>query len=226
MTKRRIHLRSFRREQIVDAAVAVIAEQGIQHLSLSQIERKTGLVRGQLTYYRKRKEDILLGVFGRLIDGLRDWTTAVNYSNPTLRRMPHGWERAGSWLTAMLRQPPMTAAFCSLQYTFLSEVNRREDYRARLAKVLDGWRKQLAEDVAVSLANNPGGRSVAPEAFAALVLAALHGLALQRALDPDAFDCEEMLELLLDLLGNSLSLPVSGQPRRRRTTLPTKGSPS
>src|ERR1700746_2489073 len=64
----RIDIGSIRREQIVDAAVAVIAEQGLQNLSLSEIEKKVGMSRGQLTYYYKAKEDILLAVFDRLVD--------------------------------------------------------------------------------------------------------------------------------------------------------------
>src|SRR5437763_15026656 len=64
----RIDIGSIRREQIVDAAVAVIAEQGLQHLSLSEVEKKVGMSRGQLTYYFKAKEDILLAVFDRLLD--------------------------------------------------------------------------------------------------------------------------------------------------------------
>src|SRR6201985_49645 len=58
---------SIRREQVVEAAVAVIAEQGLQNLSLSEIEKKVGMSRGQLTYYFKAKEDMLLAVFDRLL---------------------------------------------------------------------------------------------------------------------------------------------------------------
>ena len=49
------------------AAVAVIAEQGLQNLSLSEIETKAGMSRGQLTYYFPTKEAILLAVFDRLV---------------------------------------------------------------------------------------------------------------------------------------------------------------
>src|SRR3954454_4319993 len=66
-----LSLATLRREQIVDAAVAVIAEQGIQNLSLSEIEKKVGMSRGQLTYYFKTKEDILLAVFDRLVEQWR-----------------------------------------------------------------------------------------------------------------------------------------------------------
>src|SRR5476651_617282 len=67
MKNGRINIGSIRRVEIVDAAVGVINEQGIQNLSLSEIEKKVGMSRGQLTYYFKTKEDILLAVFDRLM---------------------------------------------------------------------------------------------------------------------------------------------------------------
>src|SRR5919109_1113683 len=63
----RIDIASIRREQIVEAAVAVITEQGLQNLSLSEIETKAGMSRGQLAYYFRTKEEILLAVFDRLL---------------------------------------------------------------------------------------------------------------------------------------------------------------
>src|SRR5260370_7003585 len=67
MKTARIDVASVRREQIIEAAVAVIAEQGLQNLSLSEIEKKAGMSRGQLTYYFPTKEAILLAVFDRLV---------------------------------------------------------------------------------------------------------------------------------------------------------------
>ena len=63
----RIDVAKIRKEQIVEAAVAVITEQGLHNLSLSEIENKAGMKRGQLTYYFRHKEDILLAVFDRVI---------------------------------------------------------------------------------------------------------------------------------------------------------------
>src|SRR4030081_2636058 len=67
MKPARVSIRTIRREQIVEAAVAIIHEQGLQHLSLSEIEKKAGMSRGQLTYYFKAKEDILLAVFDHML---------------------------------------------------------------------------------------------------------------------------------------------------------------
>ena len=71
MNKPRSEVGKLRRGQIVEAAVAVIAEQGLQHLSLSEIETRAGMSRGQLMYYFPTKEDILLAAFDRLIRMLR-----------------------------------------------------------------------------------------------------------------------------------------------------------
>ena len=56
-----------RREQIIVAAVEIITSQGLHNLSLSKIETRAGMKRGQLTYYFPTKEDILLAVFDRLL---------------------------------------------------------------------------------------------------------------------------------------------------------------
>src|SRR5947207_14421422 len=71
MRKARTDIALTRRASIVEAAVSVIAEKGLQGLSLSQIEKKAKMSRGQLTYYFKAKEDILLAVFDRLLEMMR-----------------------------------------------------------------------------------------------------------------------------------------------------------
>jgi AcrR family transcriptional regulator len=207
MSANRVDVGSIRREQIVDAAIAVIAEQGIQHLSLSEIEKKTSMARGQLTYYYKTKEDILLAVFDRLIQLMHERATASNCPNSHVHSMPHGWERCCTFLTMLLLQPPVLPGFYPLQYTFLSQISHREDFRERLAKLYAEWRQYMAEDFAPELANKKT-EHVSPKTFASLVQAILHGLAIQRAADPDAFDREEMLNLIVDVLGTYLRPPA------------------
>ena len=219
MSANRVDVGSIRREQIVDAAIAVIAEQGIQHLSLSEIEKKTSMARGQLTYYYKTKEDILLAVFDRLIQLMRERATASNCPNSDLHSMPHGWERFCGFMTLLMLQPPLIPTFYPLQYTFLSQISHREDFRERLAKLYAEWRHYMAEDLAPELANKKMG-SVSPGTLASLVQAIVHGLAIQRAADPEAFDREEMLNLILDILGNYFRPPALETPAVKKRTTP------
>jgi AcrR family transcriptional regulator len=199
----RITIASIRRNEIVDAAAAVINEQGIQNLSLSEIEKKVGMSRGQQTYYYKTKEDILLAVFDRLI---------------SLMCEQHGDDAGGAhpfanldWLdivrhlfTIVLQDSPAHPEFHALQYTFLSQISHRADFRDRLAALYEDWRHRLSEDLRRQVKRNPTRRKASPRAVATLVQAILHGLAMQRAADPAAFRTREVVALCLDMLASYL----------------------
>src|SRR5262249_13140419 len=151
-------------------------EQGLQNLSLSEIEKKAGMSRGQLTYYFPTKEDILLAVFDRLLlllcqrIGTPDGRDAAEAG---------GWEWVRHLLEKLLGQPPVSPEFHCLQYTFLSQIGHREDFRQRLATLYEDWRSHMAQGLAEDLAGSRSARPVAPRAMATLVQAILHGLAMQ-----------------------------------------------
>src|SRR5438309_4247334 len=117
MKPARIDIASIRKEQIVEAAVAVIAEQGLHNLSLSEIENKARMRRGQLTYYFKHKEDILLAVFDRVIQlmyqrlGQPPGCDGGDWPNS-------GWTATKYLLETLLTKPPLSKEFHCLQYTF------------------------------------------------------------------------------------------------------------
>jgi AcrR family transcriptional regulator len=207
-----------RRAQIVEAAVAVIAEQGIQNLSLSAIEKKAGMARGHLTYYFPAKEKILLAVFDHLL--------ALIYERiGTPRGCPEedGSEWVRHLLAMVLLRPPVSPEFHCLQYTFLSQIGHREDFRKRLASLYEEWRGNLTRGIGSDLAKSPALKAADPRLLASLVQALLHGLSMQLAADPGAFDREAMLRLCHDVLGGYLSpAPSRGnhatgqRPRPRR----------
>jgi AcrR family transcriptional regulator len=198
MKSQRIDIASIRRDQIVEAAVSVITEQGLQNLSLSEIEKKAGMSRGQLTYYFPAKEDILLAVFDRLV--LLTYQRIGTPQGQADGENPSGWD----WAKHLLETLPGRAVspeFECLQYTFLSQIGHREDFRQRLASLYENWRNNMARGLAGDMDQRPALRSVSPRALSTLVQALLHGLAMQRAADPDAFDPAEMTELCLEVLG-------------------------
>jgi AcrR family transcriptional regulator len=218
MNNPRVDVASIRREQIVDAAVAIIAEQGLQNLSLSKIEQRAGMKRGQLTYYFPQKEDILVAVFDRMIRMMRERSVADHAAGKWCFQGVGGWERMAAFLRIFVLDPPVLPEFAALQYTFLSQVGHREDFRQRLAGLYEEWRKHMVRDVEEELADPRKKVRASPRAIASLVQAVLHGLAVQRAADPAAYDPREMLELLLDLLGSYLQAgpPAGGAPGKRR----------
>lgn len=194
MKSGRIDIGSIRREQIVDAAVSVIAEQGIQNLSLSEIEKKVGMSRGQLLYYYRTKEDILLAVFDRLV-------LLMHRQQPTppadQRRL---LETLSQVLGRLVRDPLANPEFHALHCTFLAQITHRADYRRKLAELYESWRGMIAEDVVNEQRRRRGGRKANPRALATVIEAMIHGLITQAAADPDAFDPDEVVGVCIDMI--------------------------
>src|SRR5436309_8299745 len=215
MKQTRIDVGAIRREQIVAAAVAIIAEQGLQNLSLSEIEKKAGMSRGQLTYYFPAKEDILLAAFDRL---LQLSYQRIGTPAGVACGEASGWDWARHLLEKLVGEPPPNPQFGILQYAFLSQIGHREDFRRRLATLYEEWRSQMADGLKADLAGaTNGNRRTSPRALATVVQALLHGLGTQAAADPQAFDRQEVLALCLDMLSTYIKIP-------RRTRKPRKSA--
>jgi AcrR family transcriptional regulator len=219
MSRPKSNVAALRREQIVEAATGVITEQGIQALSLSAIEQRAGMARGQLTYYFKTKEDILLAVFDRVLRRMHErMVRAVEQGHFVCPES--GWEWVRVIMEMVLTQPPPDPEFGCLQYTFLAQVGHREDFRQRLATLYESWRANMTLGLAQDQARGLVARRASPRALATLVQALLHGLAMQAVADPEAFDPIEMLHLCLDMLGTYLGVPAETSELRQEDGKP------
>ena len=149
---------------MIDAAVAIIAEQGIQNLSLSEIEKKAGMSRGQLTYYFPSKEDILVAAFDRLIAMLKDRADAGADGSCSFKEMPHGWDRVVAFLTWFVLNPPAVPEFHAFSTRFF--------HRSATVRIFEtawpistrngggGWRRTLPPTTGMATAKKrvPRGR--------------------------------------------------------------------
>jgi AcrR family transcriptional regulator len=225
MKTSRINIASIRKEQIVEAAVAVIAEQGLHNLSLSEIENKAGMKRGQLTYYFKHKEDILLAVFDRVLQLMYQRLGKAPGMDEEDVSSKSGWVVTKYLLEALLVKPPISSEFHCLQYTFLSQIGYREDFRQRLAMLYDEWRTKMAEGLAADFARHTNRPKASPRAIATLIQALLHGLSMQRAADPESYDGPEMVDLCVEVLGSYLGLKEEAQASHSRKAA-TKPKPA
>src|SRR5262245_12167981 len=212
----RIDVASIRREQIVEAAVAAIAERGLENLSLSEIETRAGMSRGQLTYYFKTKEAILLAVFDHVLAGMCRQRGMETDGDP--RKWLPGWdEMVRGILAAILERPAPQPEFASLHHTFLAQIGHRADFRRRLASLYEEWRSQLAEQLTKELRRHPPTRPVSARDLASIVQAIFHGMAVQAAAYPDAVRSDRVVNLCLDLLNNYLwnrRVPMNGPARQ------------
>jgi AcrR family transcriptional regulator len=211
-TANRTDVARARREQIVEAAVRVITSRGLHNLSLSKIESWAGMKRGQLTYYFPTKEDILLAVFDRLLTHLCAQLAAGADRNGAAV-VPGVWDGVQRLLQTVLKpRSELGREFHALQYTFLAQIAHREDFRQKLAEAFAGWRDGIAAHWADSGKPKRGrAKNGMGETVSAFVQALVHGLTVQLAADPKAFDRAEMLKLCVRVLA-----PLFDTPPRKR----------
>jgi AcrR family transcriptional regulator len=182
------------RDRVIDAAIEIIATQGIHRLSLGNIEERVKMARGHLTYYFPTKEAILLAVFDRMLERLIAEAMKADGPKPGTGR---AWDCTRHAIEKHLETPgPDAQAFRSLIHTFLAQTAYRPDFRDKIAEAHSGWRQMLAGDYAQSLGRPP----VPPAIVASIVMALMQGLGGQLAVDPDAFDREQMLAAVTTLL--------------------------
>jgi AcrR family transcriptional regulator len=187
-----------RRDEIMDAAEAIIAGEGIHRLSLGQVEERAEMSRGQLTYYFPTKESILLAVYERMLRRMiREFMTGEGPKPLTGR----AWDCFRHALSGHLgldptNPPEKKRDLFSLLYTFLAQMGHREDYRNKLSEMYRGCRGLIAADVAHSVPTSP---AIPPEIAAGLFQALLHGLTVQLLVDPEAFDRQAMYDACVQL---------------------------
>lgn len=196
-----------RRDEIVRAATDIIAGEGLHRLSLSRIEQRAGMSRGQLTYYFRTKEAILLAVFDRMLsemiaaagaDAARGGLPAAG-PGVAAARLGHG---LGHLLARPADAPPAgPQTLGPLVHTFMAQAAHRPDYRAKLAEANAGWRAHIAADVTAARPRHPHP----PAAVASVVMAVFQGLGDQLAVDPAAFDRAAVLAVCVAALSPFLA---------------------
>jgi AcrR family transcriptional regulator len=181
-----------RRDEIVQAATEIISSQGLHRLSLAKIEKRAGMARGQLTYYFRTKEDILLAVFDRMLGRMIEEAMAEAERRGAPRPGTGAAQECLREGFARMLSPDhgrRNEQLFALVHTFMAQVYHREDYRQKLAAAHANWREHLASDYATSVPDPP---AVDPQVYASIVMALFQGLGGQLAVDPNAFDRGEM----------------------------------
>lgn len=56
------------RENIIDAAMAIVREQGVAKLTLDEAAKVAGVSKGGVLYHYKTKDDLIRGMVGRMIE--------------------------------------------------------------------------------------------------------------------------------------------------------------
>jgi len=101
---RSLEEKSFRRQQILDAASALFAEVGYEGFSVALLASKAGIVKGTLYLYFKTREEVFLALYDQSLN---------RWSEKFIQRLP---ETLKKLLSTMYR----LIAFCCRKETFFN----------------------------------------------------------------------------------------------------------
>ncbi|MFB8776173.1 TetR/AcrR family transcriptional regulator [Streptomyces broussonetiae] len=188
------------REDVLAAAMAMIAERGLEKLTMAGLGREVGMSSGHLLYYFRSKDELLLRTLewsegrlgaerGRLLTRaapVRERLDAyVDLYVPDGHRDPH-WTL---WLEVWNRSQ-----------------NADDSARERQAAIEGAWHRDLVALLGEGVSRGEF-RAVDPDRFAARLRALLDGFSIHVAIGLRGADRERVLAHVREFLDETLSAP-------------------
>lgn len=172
-----------RRDQLVDATIAVMGRRGWQRTSISEVTREAGVSRGLASYHFRDKSELLSAVLDRCRTKFRSAVlegTAQGTPPEQLRTIIR-------LALAQIREDPV------VYLVFLHFTAAEPSVPELGTQIRELWRDFRAEAAAGIRAGQASGHyraTLDAEAAAAQLFGAIVGLALQWLLDPGSFDLD------------------------------------
>jgi AcrR family transcriptional regulator len=182
-----------RRDEIVRAALDVIAERGFQETRLADIAERAGTSAPAVLYHFKAKDEILDAVVSLVEDRFYEGVEA------TLEQEVGPLARLVRFLESAARDDDgeETATMWKMWLEIWTRA-LREPHAARTRQLLDRrWRAVLSETIAEAQRAGELPESVQPARVALLLASLMDGLAVQFALGDTEVSAERMTETLL-----------------------------
>lgn len=179
-----------RREEILDAAVEVMAERGVEGLSTKQLAEALGFSSYALTYHFGSRDQVLAAVAEHLETRLQAQFTDVAHR---LERDDIGTVLHAYWCT--VQQQPTSAAATRLWLEFVVLAGREpERFPTFVDRAVFGWR----DAIKAALGDRPDA-----DELATLVLGTVVGLEVLHTARPGGPDLAPALSVFANLITSS-----------------------
>jgi AcrR family transcriptional regulator len=207
-----------RREQMLRAALEVIAERGYPETRIADVAERAGTSPALVIYYFKTKDQLL--------------TEAIRFSEDTWYEA--GTSRMAAISTAAGRLEELVAMSCLpeadaepksswlLWLDLWAQAVRHPEVAGVRQKFDERWRETICSLVAEGQEAGEFG-PVDPADFAVTLSALLDGLAVQIALADPAVDAGRAFELSMRYAAQELGFTWQGRRRRRPGARPARG---
>jgi AcrR family transcriptional regulator len=168
-----------RAQQIVDAAGRVMARRGYGGTTMKDIAAEAGITAGLIHYYFDSKEDLLLAVTATLCEQMRSDAEQAFAASGDAPPIARAWVALQATKDHLAR-PDQQRLFLETVTLALSEPRMREQM-AKLYEALLDSSTAMVEELSRQVPTPP---PVPLRDLAAVLVAAIDGMALQKLLDP------------------------------------------
>ena len=182
-------LRALRRSQILLAARAIVSRDGLEALTFSSLEEQLGYSRGVITYHFADKEELVEELlFAAVAEIDADTSVALSRSS-TLD------EKVRAVLASKARGFLEKEEASRVLLSFWGRAGRDARARKVHGQLFARYRAEAATLAKAARKERPSeSPSINAEAFGALLVGVIIGLAVQAILQPDAFPLDAAVE--------------------------------
>ncbi|MFI6289224.1 TetR/AcrR family transcriptional regulator [Streptomyces sp. NPDC051018] len=188
------------RESVLAAAMATIAEHGLDGLTMAGLGRDVGMSSGHLLYYFRTKDELLLRTL-EWSEGRLGAERGALLSRPTPAA-----ERLGGYVELYIPEGPRDPHWSLWLEVWNRSQSTDDDARARQAAIEAAWHRDLVALLAEGISQGEF-RAVDPDRFATRLRALLDGFSVHVAVGIPGTGRSRVLAHVSEFLADSLLLP-------------------
>lgn len=209
LPKGRTAPKEVRRQQLIDATIEVIAENGVSGTTMAEVTRLAGLSIGIVNLHFESKDNLLKSTLLFLSEELRDVWGAIN-ENPNLTPAQKVWGIIDSSFHPKIFTPSKVRVW----FGFFGEAKYRAFYRETVEN-FDNERGAVLEGLLLSLMDSQCATKKDAEALTQSIESMADGLWLSNMLYPHWIHAENSRLRLWDLLSHHYPqhFPRSAEPK-------------
>ncbi|MFI1394736.1 TetR/AcrR family transcriptional regulator [Streptomyces sp. NPDC020681] len=186
------------RESVLAAAMATIAERGLDGLTMAGLGREVGMSSGHLLYYFRTKDELLLQTL--------EWSEGRlgHERSALLSRQASARERLDAYVDLYVPDGHRDPHWTLWLEVWNRSQNADDDARARQAAIEGAWHRDLVALLAEGISRGEF-RAVDPDRFAARLRALLDGFSVHVAVGIPGTSRDQVLAHVREFVEDGLS---------------------
>jgi len=184
---------------IVDATFKCIVEKGYANVTMNAIAEYAGLSKGAITHYFKSKQDIMIAVLNELDTKLYSIVNKIKEETNSKEDLHY---RLGLSAGFQLIHDDFTLMFVIID--FLSQASNNTEYASIIKSFIEKYRS-LSSDGVQSGSDAGVYKHVKTENIGAIVVALVLGIGIQRMIDKEQFNFDEISAMAEEIVINYIA---------------------